>query len=87
MIARPQLCNGGATQLGDSMYRAGWGQSVRTEHHLALRKGSRGGGSEKLDLDLDLAGVRHVVPYLLPPVPRRHALGEHLRDTDTDAAG
>jgi hypothetical protein len=51
----PRLCGGGRDRSKvHSMYRAGWGQSVRTEHHLALSK--RGAGwCFELDLDLDLS--------------------------------
>ena len=42
------------------MYRADWGQSVRTEHHLAPPNGSRGGASNGLDLD-------QIFTLILPP--------------------
>ena len=60
-----------------SMYRAGWGQSVRTEHHLAHPKGPRGGAST----EIELARVGVFVADLLLPVPRRHALGELIAVT------
>ena len=45
-LTQPLLCERGATQCPGAghwvhwMYRAGWGQSVRTEHHLAHPRGS-----------------------------------------------
>jgi hypothetical protein len=36
ILMRPVPCEPGARHL----YRAGWGQSVRTEHHLAHPRGS-----------------------------------------------
>jgi len=69
------------------MCRADWGQLVRTEHHLAPPNGPRGGASNGLNPYLDLASVRCIVADFLLPVPRRHALGEQLRDTHADAAG
>jgi hypothetical protein len=65
------------------MYRADWGQSVRTEHHLATPNGSRGGASMS---DIELPGVWVFVADLLLPVSRGDALGEQLRDTHADAA-
>jgi hypothetical protein len=47
------------------------------------RKGPRGGAST----DIELARVGVFVADLLLPVPRGHALGEQLRDTNADAAG
>jgi hypothetical protein len=57
------------------MYRADWGQSVRTEHHLGAPDGSRGGASNGLNSYLDLASVGRIVTDFLLPVPRRYALG------------
>jgi hypothetical protein len=43
------LCDGGRDKGGCSLIcRADWGQSVRTEHHLAPPNGTRGGGSGPL---------------------------------------
>jgi hypothetical protein len=39
-----------------------------------------------LNVEFDLAGIRSVGAYFLLPVPRGHALGEQLRDTDADTA-
>ena len=64
----------GARYEVHTVYRADWGQSVRTEHHLAPPDGSRGGASNGLNSYLDLASVGRIVTDFLLPVPRRYAL-------------
>jgi hypothetical protein len=79
--ARPQL---GAVDV------PGWLGAVSPDRTppRGPERGPRGGGSDLLELDLDLAGVlRRITADFPSPVPRGHALGEQLRDTYADTAG
>src|SRR4029450_7221091 len=74
------------------MCRAGWGQAVRADPHLAHPRGYArwcfGLESDSpLNIEFDFAGVWRVIAYFLLPVPRGHPLSEQLRDTPAKAAG
>ena len=84
MFVWPQLCGGGATVARCTRCTGLVGGSQSGQNTTSrTREGPRGGASIS---DIELAGVRVFVADLLLPVPRGHALGEQLRDTDADTA-